>query len=219
MSSIKENNIAVIISGTGRTLKNLIEKSKKGLLLANIAIVISSKKDVLGIKIAREAGIETVVIDRRNFDDDRSFSEQITKTIDEQSKKLVLSGQGPIRLIVMAGFLHKYLIPKKYRLKVMNIHPALIPSFCGKKFYGERVHQAVWKRGVKVTGCTVHFADNMYDHGPIILQKAVPVFDDDTPESIAQRVFKVECKLYPRAINLFFKGKLSVRNGRVFIKE
>jgi len=117
----------------------------------------------------------------------------------------------------MAGFLQLLTIPEDFQLRVMNIHPSLIPAFCGKGFYGHHVHEAVLEAGVKITGCTVHFADNQYDHGPIILQRAVPVLDDDTPESLAQRVFEAEKEAYPEAIRLFAQGRLVVTGRRVRI--
>ena len=109
-------------------------------------------------------------------------------------------------------------IPPEFAGRVMNIHPALIPAFCGKGYYGHHVHEAVLAAGVKLTGCTVHFADNEYDHGPIIVQKAVPVLDDDTPETLAARVFEMECEAYPEAIELFAAGRLVVEGRRVRIK-
>jgi folate-dependent phosphoribosylglycinamide formyltransferase PurN len=115
----------------------------------------------------------------------------------------------------MAGFLQIITVPDDFRMRVMNIHPALIPAFCGKGFYGHHVHEAVIASGVKVTGCTVHYADNEYDHGPIILQRAVPVSDDDTPDTLAARVFEQECEAYPEAIRLFGEGRLAVEGRRV----
>src|SRR5207253_7165627 len=110
-------------------------------------------------------------------------------------------------------------VPDDYLGRVMNIHPALIPAFCGKGFYGHRVHEAVLQAGVKVTGCTVHFADNEYDHGPIILQRTVPVLDDDTAETLAQRVFEQECEAYPEAIHLFAEGRLGLEGRRVLTQR
>ena len=109
-------------------------------------------------------------------------------------------------------------VPDDFADRVMNIHPALIPAFCGKGFYGHRVHQAALETGVKVCGCTVHFADNVYDHGPIILQRAVPVLDDDTPDTLAARVFEQECEAYPEAIRLFAEGRLRVEGRRVYVR-
>src|SRR5439155_8230922 len=126
---------------------------------------------------------------------------------------------GPCRqagadLVCMAGFLQLVRVPDDFRLRVLNIHPALIPAFSGKGFYGHRVHEAALEAGVKVSGCTVHFADNEYDHGPIILQRVVPVLDDDTPDALAARVFEQECEAYPEAIRLFAEGRLRVEGRR-----
>jgi folate-dependent phosphoribosylglycinamide formyltransferase PurN len=109
------------------------------------------------------------------------------------------------------------LVPDDFAGRVMNIHPALIPAFCGKGFYGQYVHEAVLAAGVKVTGCTVHFADNVYDHGPIILQRAVPVYENDTPQTLSSRVFAEECDAYPEAIRLFAEGRLKIEGKRVHV--
>jgi formyltetrahydrofolate-dependent phosphoribosylglycinamide formyltransferase len=121
-------------------------------------------------------------------------------------------------LVCLAGFLHLLEIPDDFRLRVLNIHPALIPAFCGKGFHGLHVHRAALEAGVKVSGCTVHFADNEYDHGPIVLQRVVPVLDDDTPEGLAARVFAQECEAYPEAIRLFARGRLHVEGRRVRVR-
>ena len=120
-------------------------------------------------------------------------------------------------LIVLAGYLHLFRFAPHYQGRVMNIHPALIPAFCGKRFYGLRVHRAVLDYGVKVSGCSVHFADEEYDRGPIILQRTVPVLEDDTPHTLAERVFAEECKAYPEAIQLFAEGRLTIEGQRVRI--
>ncbi len=120
-------------------------------------------------------------------------------------------------LVVMGGFLKRVTIPEDFTNRVTNIHPALIPAFCGRGYYGHRVHEAVLEYGAKLSGCTVHFADNQYDHGPVILQKAVPVLDDDTPESLAARVFEAECEAYPEALQLIADGRVRVEGRRVRI--
>ncbi len=120
-----------------------------------------------------------------------------------------------VQLVVMGGFLKHVRIPPDFTGRVMNIHPSLIPAFCGKGFYGSRVHEAVLSYGVKVSGCTVHFVDNQYDHGPIILQRVVPVRDDDTPQTLAERVFVEECRAYPDAIGLYAAGRLRIEDRRV----
>jgi len=199
----------VLLSGGGRTLQNFIDRIDKGKLDAKIEVVISSRPEVKGIERAQAHGIDAFVVARKEYADTKSFSKAINKILAKYD----------IDLIVMAGFLSLYQAPKKLKDKMMNIHPALIPSFCGDKMYGHHVHEAVIEYGAKVTGCTVHFADEQYDTGPVILQKAVPVLDDDTPDSLAARVFEVECELYPRAIQLFAEGRLLVEGRRVRILE
>ncbi len=182
--------IAVLISGGGTTLRNLIEKIAAGRLPVEIALVIASSPTVRGLQFARDAGIPSVVVERRCFADESTFSSAIF----EQCRRAKAD------LVVMGGFLKRIAIPEDFSNRVVNIHPALIPSFCGDGFYGHRVHEAVLEYGAKLSGCTVHFADNQYDHGPVILQRAVPVLDNDTPETLAARVFEAECEAYPEAL-------------------
>ncbi|MFK7777371.1 MAG: formyltransferase family protein, partial [Gimesia sp.] len=124
-----------------------------------------------------------------------------------------------VDLVTLAGYLSLIHIPDDFQYRVLNIHPALIPAFCGKGFYGHKVHEAVVKRGVKVSGCTVHFADNEYDHGPIIGQEVISVKDTDTPDQVAAKVFQAECELYPRMIQLFAAGKIKIEDHRAVIEE
>lgn len=202
---IKKVNLGVLISGSGGTLQNFIDQIEAGKLPACIQIVISSKPDVTGLERAKKHNIPTSVIPRSDYKDVDAFSCAITTEL----------GKYPIDLITLAGFIHLYKIPEKYKGKVMNIHPGLIPAFCGHRYYGKKVHEAVIDYGAKVSGCTVHFADNIYDNGPIIIQRAVPVLDDDTPESLAGRVFKEECEAYPEAIRLFAAGRLKIEGRKV----
>jgi phosphoribosylglycinamide formyltransferase-1 len=199
--------LVVLISGTGTTLQNLIEHISARKLPAEIRLVISSKANVPGLEKASRAGLPTEVIERRHASSVEVFSQQIFDRCRQVQADLVC----------MAGFLHLVRIPEDFQNRVMNIHPALLPAFGGKGFYGLRVHEAVLAYGCKVSGCTVHFADNEYDHGPIILQRVVPVLDDDTPESLAARVFAEECEAYPEAIRLFAEGRLRVEGRRVRI--
>jgi phosphoribosylglycinamide formyltransferase-1 len=127
--------------------------------------------------------------------------------------------EAAVDLAVMAGFLKKVLIPADFQARVMNIHPSLIPSFSGHGFYGRHVHKAVLEYGAKLSGCTVHFVDNEYDHGPIILQKCVPVMENDTPDALAARVFAAECQAYPEALRLFAEGKLTLNGRRVTVRD
>jgi len=199
--------LAVLISGTGNTLQNLIERIQLRKLAAEIRLVISSKADAPGVEKARRAGLPVEIVERRAAGSLEAFSRAIFDRCREVQADLVC----------MAGFLHLVQIPDHFHNRVMNIHPALLPAFGGKGFYGLRVHQAVLEYGCKVSGCTVHFADNEYDHGPIILQRVVPVLDEDTPESLAARVFVEECEAYPEAIRLFAEGRLRVEGRRVRI--
>jgi len=197
----------VLISGGGTTLQNLIDKIEAGSLAAEIALVVSSKADAYGLERARKHNIPTAAVEWKEIGDVAKFSDRISARLDRVRPDL----------IIMGGFLQLYRSPERYQGRIMNIHPALIPAFCGKGWYGHRVHEAVLEYGVKVTGCTVHFADNRYDHGPIILQRVVPVMDDDTPESLAARVFQEECRAYPEAIRLFAEGRLCIEGRRVRI--
>jgi phosphoribosylglycinamide formyltransferase-1 len=199
--------LAVLVSAGGTTLQNLIDEIAAGRLDAQIVQVVSNNADAFALVRAERAGIPTAVVSRKQAGSREEFSRRIFD--------LCRSAQA--ELVCMAGFLQLVTIPEDYQLRVMNIHPALIPAFCGKGFYGHHVHEAVLEAGVKITGCTVHFADNEYDHGPIILQRAVPVLDDDTPETLAQRVFEEEKIAYPEAIRLFAEKRLQVVGRRVRI--
>lgn len=199
--------LGVMLSGGGTTLQNLFDKIDAGELPAEVAVVISSRRGVMGLERAEKRGVPTHVVPRQDFSDIESFSDANTKILDEAK----------VDLACMAGYLSLWRIPKHYEGRVMNIHPALIPGFCGLNMYGHRVHEAVVERGMKVSGCTVHFADNEYDAGPIIVQRAVPVHHEDTPDDVAARVFEQECEAYPEAIRLFAEGRLEIHGRRVTI--
>jgi phosphoribosylglycinamide formyltransferase-1 len=199
--------IVVLISGGGTTLRNLIEKIAAGRLDARIERVISSSAAARGLDFAREAGIPAEAIERRTFETNEAFSDAIFAACRKASADLV----------VMGGFLKLIAIPPDFENRVVNIHPALIPAFCGKGFYGPRVHEAVLEYGAKLSGCTVHFVDNRYDHGPILLQRGVPVLDDDTPETLAARVFAAECEACPEALRLIGDGRVRVEGRKVFV--
>lgn len=188
--------LGVLISGTGRTLQNLIDRIRDGRLEAEISVVISSRDGVPGIERAREAGLPTSVLRRREYRDDEEYGEAIARELDVRGA----------RLAVMAGFLHLFRFPERWKGRVLNIHPALLPKYGGKGFYGRRVHEAVLAAGERESGCTVHWADLEYDHGPVLLQKKVPVLPGDTPESLAERVFAAECEAYPEAIERIGRG-------------
>jgi phosphoribosylglycinamide formyltransferase-1 len=182
--------LGVLLSGSGRTLQNLIDRIEDGSLPARIAVVVSSHPDVKGLDRARGKKIPAVTVDYKQFEDAKAFSAAVTQELDRH----------PIDLVIMAGFIRRYLFPKKYEGRVLNIHPALLPDFGGKGYYGHHVHEAVLKSGAKESGCTVHLADLQYDRGPILLQKRVPVLPGDTPDALAERVFQAECEAYPEAI-------------------
>lgn len=191
--------LGVLISGGGTTLVNFLEKIDAGELNAEVVTVIASRPDCTGIAKAETKGIPCHVISRGEFSGVSAFS----RAIFDQCR------EAEVDLVTLAGFLAKIEIPGDFEHRVMNIHPSLIPAFCGKGMYGHHVHEAVLARGCKVTGCTVHFADNEYDHGPIILQRCVPVEANDTPDRLAARVFETECRTYPEAIQLYAAGSLT----------
>lgn len=182
--------IAVLISGGGTTLKNLLAKQRVGELPVEFRLVISSNPQAKGLDYAREAGISTLVVEKRKGTSPEAYSRAIFQPLRDAG----------VQLVVMGGFLKHVLIPPDFENRVINIHPALIPSFCGQGMYGHHVHEAVLAACAKESGCTVHFVDNEYDHGPVILQRSVPVLTTDTPETLAARVFQAECEALPEAI-------------------
>jgi phosphoribosylglycinamide formyltransferase-1 len=182
--------IAVLISGGGTTLKNLIDRQNIGELPVDFRLVISSRKEAKGLQFAQQAGIPTAVIRRKDFSDGESHSEKIFDAIRSSGAQLV----------VMGGYLEHLLIPADFTNRVVNIHPSLIPAFCGQGMYGLHVHQAAIEFGVKITGCTVHFVDNQYDHGPILYQASCPVLQSDTAEVLQQRVFELEREALPTVL-------------------
>lgn len=192
--------MAVLISGSGRTLQNFIDLILAGRLPARIEVVVSSDPDAFGLKRANQAGIPAHVVSRRDFKDAKSFSEAVTAAMAPHEADLIL----------LAGFLHLYRFPEKYEGRVLNIHPALLPRFGGKGFYGRRVHEAVLRAGDAESGCTVHFADHRYDRGPIILQRKVPVLPGDTPGTLADRVFQAECEAFPEAVRRVISGEVKL---------
>lgn len=199
--------IAVLISGGGTTLRNLLEHIRDGRLDAAVGVVISSNPDSPGLQLARRAGIESLVCRREEFPGTEAFSQKIFERC----------RAAEVDAVVLGGFLKLLSLPADFANRVLNIHPSLIPSFCGRGYYGLRVHQAVLDYGCKITGCTVHLVDEQYDHGPIILQRCVEVRGDDTAESLQQRVFAEECRAYPEALRLYAAGRLRVEGRRVRI--
>ncbi|MDX1946109.1 MAG: phosphoribosylglycinamide formyltransferase [Pirellulaceae bacterium] len=182
--------IAVLISGGGTTLRNLLEKIAAGTLPVEIRLVISSNPEAKGLEFARAAGIPALVV-------------QKLKSLSAEQYSAAIFGpcrEAGARIVVMGGFLKHVLIPPDFENRVINIHPSLIPAFCGQGMYGHHVHAAVLAAGAATSGCTVHFVDNEYDHGPIILQREVPVLAGDGPDSLQERVFAAECEALPEAL-------------------
>ncbi len=200
--------IAVLISGAGSTLQNLIQRKECGELPVDFRLVISSCAKARGIDFASEASIPVKVVSRKGHVDDPAHSQHV----------FTLCREHEVQVVVMAGYVEHLLIPEDYINRVVNIHPALIPAFSGKGFYGRRVHQAALDFGVKLTGCTVHFVDNEYDHGPIIAQRACPVFDLDTADSLKGRVAELERQLYPETIAAIARGQIQVEGRKVALR-
>lgn len=190
--------LALLASGSGRTLRNFLDRIADGSLAARMELVIVSRADAYAKVRAETARVPVVVVSPGG-----DMSERITGEIDRVAPDLVL----------MAGFLYLWRFPARYAGRVMNIHPALLPKFGGAGMYGRRVHEAVLAAGEKESGCTVHFADLEYDHGPLILQRRVPVLPDDTPETLAERVFAEECIAYPEAVRRFAEVNLPGRGA------
>lgn len=201
--------IAVLISGGGTTLRNLLQCIDAGQLNAAVRIVISSSATAGGLDFARDADVPTCVVRPSDFASVEDFSTAV----------FAECRQAHVDLVAMGGFLKRVLIPPDFTHRVMNIHPGLIPAFCGKGYYGHHVHQGVLDYGAKISGCTVHFVDDQYDHGPIIIQRAVPVLDEDTADTLAARVFTQECEAYPQAIQWFAEDRLVVAGRRVRIRS
>jgi phosphoribosylglycinamide formyltransferase-1 len=199
--------IAVLLSGAGTSLENLLDHIDSGRVPAEVVVVIGSKQKAFGLERARRHGIPAIGIPRKQFPEITAFNDAIHQALDRYA----------VDLVVALGFLSPFETRGKFDGRALNVHPALIPAFCGKGFYGKRVHEAVLESGVKVTGATVHFMDAEYDHGPIVLQEAVPVRDDDTPETLAARVQAAERRLVPEAIRLFAEGRLAIEGRRVRI--
>lgn len=204
--------IAVLVSGGGTNLQALIDARKAGKIPGGeIALVVSSSAKAFALERARRAGIPAAVLPRRRFAAQEEYDGAL----------LALLEKNGVGLVVLAGFL-TFIGPRvveRYRNRIINVHPSLIPSFCGPGFYGLHVHEAALRRGVKVTGATVHFVNEVCDGGPIILQKAVEVLPGDTPQTLQRRVMEqAEWKLLPRAVALFCQNRLSVENERVIIK-
>ncbi len=202
----KPIRLGVLLSGGGRTLVNMLERMKSGELAAEVAVVIASRQ-CKGVERSEAAGLDVRVVPYKEMPDVQTYSDRLVEILDEAK----------VDLVILAGFLSFWRIPDRYLGRVMNIHPALLPGFGGHGMYGHRVHEAVLAAGCKVSGCTVHFVNNEYDKGPIVVQRPAPVLEGDTPDDLAARVFEQECIAYPEAIQLFAQGRLTVEGDIVHV--
>ena len=206
MPATESIKLAVLVSGGGTTLQNLIDGITAGTLNARIGIVIASRPQILALKRASDAKLMNFVIRPRDYASVAEFSRKVFELCDDAQ----------VDLVCLAGWLSLLEIPAKYEERMMNIHPALLPScFGGKGMFGKHVHEAVLTHGCKASGCTVHFVDQEYDQGPIICQKCCAVMEEDTPETLAKRVAELERAAYPEAIELFAAGRLKAEGRRV----
>lgn len=199
--------IAVLLSGEGTSLENLCEQIDAGAVPAEVVLVIASRPDAGGLRRAKRRGIPAVAVARRAFPDVHAFNDAIHAALAEHD----------VDLVALLGFLSIFELRGRWEGRCLNVHPSLIPAFCGPGLYGHRVHEAVLASGVEVSGATVHFADDHYDTGPILLQEAVPVREDDTPDSLAARVQAAERRLVPEAIRLVAEGRVKIVGQQVQI--
>ena len=207
-----EVKIGVLVSGGGTNLQALIDAEKRGELgNGKITLVISSKPDVYALQRAADNGIDSLVLSRKDYADIATYSRALTDALTDAGTDLV----------VLAGFLTiiDEQVYERFPNRILNVHPALIPSFCGKGYYGLRVHEAALEKGVRVSGATVHIVTPECDAGPIVLQKAVEVKQGDTPEALQRRIMEeAEWKILPEAVRLFCDGRITVENNKVYIK-
>jgi len=204
---MKPLRVAVLLSGEGTSLESLCERIDAGEVPARVVLVIASKEDAGGLRRAARRGIPARAIPRKGFPDGRAFNDAIHAEL----------ARHEVDLVALLGFLSIFELRGRYEGRCINVHPALIPAFCGRGMYGHRVHEAVLAAGVKLSGATVHFADDHYDSGPILLQEAVPVLEDDTPETLAARVQAAERRLVPEAIRLIAAGRVTIEGRRARI--
>lgn len=209
----KQTRIAVLVSGGGTNLQALIDAQERGELAnGKITLVLASKPEVYALERAKNHGIPSAVLPRKDYDSIAAYSKALADALQEAE----------IDLVVLAGFLTiiDEQVYARFPNRIINVHPALIPSFCGKGYYGLRVHEAALEKGVRVSGATVHIVTPECDAGPIILQKAVEVREEDTPESLQKRIMvEAEWKLLPEAVRLFCEGRITIENNKVHIKE
>ena len=205
--------VGILAAGGGTNLQAIIDAVESGKITdVELSFVLSNKPGVKALERARAHGIKDIVVDMKSFADREDFNQKLSETIDAENPDLiVLAGM----MIMMPAEL-----VRKYHNRIINVHPALIPAFCGKGFYGLKPHEAVLKSGVKVTGATVHFVDEVYDHGAIIMQKAVYVQNGDTPEVLQHRVMEeAEWQILPRTIDLIAHGRVTVKDGIAIVEE
>lgn len=208
MSRVK---IAVLISGSGTNLQSLIDNVENGNINGEIAVVISNKKDAYGLERARQHNIAALYVRQKDYQNFEDFNYEIIRQLKDHQ----------VDLVVLAGYL-KILTPnfiEEYRNRIINVHPSLIPAFCGKGYYGGKVHQEVINYGVKLSGATVHFVDEGADTGPIIIQESVEVSHEDTAETLQDKVLKIEHKILPLAVKYFCQGRLHIEGRKVKIEE
>ena len=198
MSAREQLRVAVLLSGSGTSLENLFEHIEQRALPARVVCVIASKETAGGLARAEQRGVPAIAIPRKKFADTRAFNDALHAELAKHD----------VQLVACLGFLSIFEPRERYRGRAINVHPALIPAFSGKGMYGRHVHEAVLARGVKITGATVHFVDDEYDHGPILAQRAVEVRDDDTPETLAARVQAVERELVPEVVREIAEGRV-----------
>lgn len=198
--------VAVLLSGDGTSLENLFDHIDRG-LPAEVAVVIASRERAFGLERARRRGVPAVAVARKQLRDIDSFNDALHSELAKYE----------FDLIALLGFLSLFQLRGKYEGRVINVHPALIPAFSGPGFYGARVHEAVLAKGVKVSGATVHFTDEEYDHGPILMQEAVPVLESDTPDTLAARVRAAERRLVPAAIRAIAERRVRIADGRTHL--
>jgi len=198
--------VAVLLSGSGTSLQNLLDHIDRG-LPAEVSVVIASKEKAFGLERARRRNIPVVAVPRKSLPDIDRFNDALHEALAPYE----------VDLVALLGFMSLFQSRGKYDGHVINVHPALIPAFSGPGFYGARVHEAVLEKGAKVTGATVHFTDEQYDHGPILLQEAVPVLESDTPATLAARVQAAERRLVPQAIRAIAEGRVRIAHGRTVI--
>ena len=199
--------IAALISGGGRTLINILDQIDAGELNASVELVIASRGEIAGVELAQARGLDVRIVRQRDFASEDDMHDSISAALIEKR----------IELVCLCGYLRWFRVDEPFAGRAMNIHPALLPEFGGEGMHGQVVHQAVLDSGGRFSGCTVHFVDAEYDHGPIILQRTCPVLPDDDHDALAARVFVQECIAYPEAIRLFGSNRLSVNDDRVHI--